>query len=152
MDEIKNKNINDVDALLKELEQEEVPAMTEAFEKQAMGRIIERKKELDAEDEKNSRVISLRWRRWISIAAVFVFLFGGTLLTRGSFRNTPVMPGTPSAVTVPKTSQPEEGQRSEVALFFEDMGLFVKAALPYLAGAGAVAAALLIIRKKKTKQ
>ena len=157
MDELHNKPVNDVDDLLKELEQEEVPAMTAEFEAQAMDRIRERKNELDAEETgvRPHRVINFRWRAWIAVAAAFVFLIGGTLLTRGKLH--PAAPGNPPGIEQPSgapASLPADDQegKTDTVSFFEDMGLFVKAALPYLAGAGAAAAVYLIIRKKQSGQ
>lgn len=157
MDELRNKPVNDVDDLLKELEREEVPAMTAEFEAQAMDRIRERKKEMDAEEPaaRPRGAVSFRWRAWIAVAAAFVFLIGGTLLTRGKLR--PAAPGNQPGIERPAGTPaalplggPEE--KSDTVSFFEDMGFFVKAALPYLAGAGAAAAVYLVIRKKKTGQ
>ena len=88
-----------------------------------------------------------------------VFLIGGTLLTRDRLR--PKVPsGQPEDViqsTALRTDGQEEGSGAEpgkeaepggIALFLEDMGLFLKAAVPYLTGAGAAAAVLLLVRGK----
>lgn len=96
---------------------------------------------------------------WLSIAAALVFLIGGTLLTRDRLR--PKVPsGQPEDViqsTALRTDGQEEGSGAEpgkeaepggIALFLEDMGLFLKAAVPYLTGAGAAAAVLLLVRGK----
>ena len=163
MDELRNKSVNDVEALLDELEKEKVPAMTAEFEAQAMSRIALRKKELDEEEQPvhANRTAGFRWKAWLAAAAAFVFLLGGTLLTRGSFRtDQPDQPdsGKPGIVhpmaidplADPQTEEAKEPEtQNQIALFFGDMWLFLKAALPWLGGAGALAVAVYLVRKKQ---
>ena len=69
---------------------EEVPPMPADFHDRWMGavRAETRKSAPAAEKEAPERSVSLgRWTRILSIAAVFVFLVGGTILYRGAGRN-----------------------------------------------------------------
>ena len=163
MSELQDKPVNDVEALLNELEEEEVPPMTAEFEADAMQRIARRKKELDeAENISHRGSASSGWKIWLAAAAVFIFLFGGTLLTRGSLHtdNNPSDPGTgKTSIVQPMSMDPLSIDQSEeekipqdqnqATLFFEDMWLFVKASLPWLGGAGALAVLLYLVRKKQ---
>ena len=157
MSESRKDSSCDVDALLKELENEEVPAMSREFEAQAMDRIVRRKNELDTEEtgtvkiQKSRRIL----KAWIAAAAVLVFLLGGTLLTRGSLRGNVPDSGNPPVVHAmpynPFDETPEKEQdkpQNEAVLFLEDMWLFLKASLPWLGGAGGVAIVLYCIKKK----
>lgn len=162
MSELQDKPVNDVEALLNELEKEEVPPMTAEFEADAMQRIARRKEELD-EEENISHRTSVRsgWKIWLAAAAVFIFLFGGTLLTRGSLHTDyPSDPGTgktgivqPMSMDPLSIDQTEEEKipqdQNQATLFFEDMWLFVKASLPWLGGASALAVLLYLVRKKQ---
>ena len=144
MDELRNKPVKDVEALLDELEKEEVPSMTAEFESQAMERIVRRKKELEEEVKpmRSGHALSHRWKAWLAVAAAFIFLFGGTLLTRKSFHNeTSWNPGNgqPDVVFRPAAFNPPDGnpktettdpqEQNEAALFFEDMWMFLKMTL-----------------------
>ena len=155
----------DVESLLNELENEEVPAMTAEFESQAMSRIVRRKEELDAEEEKPGATRAARtgWKAWLAIAAVFVFLIGGTLLTRDSLRprQAPDLGSIGISIINPVSRDPlgsetvtvrkDPAETGGAALFMEDMGRFVVASLPYLAGAGVLAGLLyLVIQKRKS--
>lgn len=96
----------------------------------------------------------------LSLVAVLVFLFGGTLLTRGKLHNSPST-GTPGNVIVNQLDDINENDivdTSEVknpdaqntfSGFMSDMWLFVRTASPYL---GCMAAGALItfgVTKKK---
>lgn len=62
--------------------------------------------------------MSRQWKRLLGVAAVFVFLIGGTLLTRDSLRPAVRIPAEPAAVTVSATSLPEiviSGETAEEA-------------------------------------
>lgn len=87
MDQLRNQPV-DVNDLLNELEKEEVPPMSAEFEATAMKKISKRKNELEQEESRSRLRRSSRngWKTLLSIAAAFVFLIGGTLLTRGSLR------------------------------------------------------------------
>ena len=164
MDELRNKPVKDVEALLDELEKEEVPSMTAEFESQAMERIVRRKKELEEEVKpmRSGHALSHRWKAWLAVAAAFIFLFGGTLLTRKSFHNeTSWNPGNgqPDVVFRPAAFNPPDGnpktettdpqEQNEAALFFEDMWMFLKISLPWAGGAGVVVLLVFLIRKRK---
>ena len=164
MDELRNKPVKDVEALLDELEKEEVPSMTAEFESQAMERIVRRKKELEEEGKpmRPGHALSHRWKAWLAVAAAFIFLFGGTLLTRKSFHNeTSWNPGNgqPDVVFRPAAFNPPDGnpktettdpqEQNEAALFFEDMWMFLKISLPWAGGAGVVVLLVFLIRKRK---
>ena len=164
MDELRNKPVKDVEALLDELEKEEVPSMTAELESQAMERIVWRKKELEEEGKpmRPGHALSHRWKAWLAVAAAFIFLFGGTLLTRKSFHNeTSWNPGNgqPDVVFRPAAFNPPDGnpktettdpqEQNEAALFFEDMWMFLKISLPWAGGAGVVVLLVFLIRKRK---
>lgn len=164
MDELRNQPVKDVEALLDELEKEEVPSMTAEFESQAMERIVRRKKELEEEVKpmRSGHALSHRWKAWLAVAAAFIFLFGGTLLTRKSFHNeTSWNPGNgqpdvvfrPAAFNPPdgnpKTETTDQQEQNEAALFFEDMWMFLKISLPWAGGAGVVVLLVFLIRKRK---
>ena len=148
----------DVEALLKELETQEVPEMTPEFDARAMDRIIQRKKELDEEEPeiRTGKSSGMGWRAWVAVAATFVFLLGGTLLTRESFHTEKVLnPLTGEEILIkrlPGAAGDPAGTRNGITLFFQDMWLFVKAALPYLAGAAIVAVIWYFVRKKLKKR
>ena len=114
-----------------------------------------------SEYKKNkTKSLQPQWKAMLSIAAVFVFLICGTLLTRGSLRTNPSTPGGQIVVIdnpggEPGGNGPEVIDTSDVknsdsfAVFMQDMWLFIKAALPYLCGAAAIAVIIILVMKKK---
>ena len=162
-----------LDELLAELAEEEDEDFSPDFYEHEMERILQRKKELEIEVAAKGDVISLsdlikdrmnrlqpQWKAMLSIAAVFVFLICGTLLTRGSLRTNPSHPGGQIVVIdnpggEPGGNGPEVIDTSDVknsdsfAVFMQDMWLFIKAALPYLGGAAAIALIIILVMKKK---
>lgn len=127
----------------------------------------------DSEDEKNTADMitkarknkkkrQTQWRVALSIAAVFVFLIGGTVLTRGKLRDTdrPVIPSVP-VVENPDGNTGNDGlgiiDTSDIKIpegvsaFFQDIWLFAKAVAPELICAAAGAAIGICIMKKKKK-
>ena len=102
-----------------------------------------------------------QWKVMLSIAAVFVFLICGTLLTRGSLRTDPNTPGGQIVVIdnpggEPGGNDPGVIDTSDVknpdsfAVFMQDMWLFIKSALPWLCGAAAIVLIILVIKKKRS--
>ncbi len=108
-----------------------------------------------------------RWTVLLALAAVFVFLIGGTLLTRGKFGDTN-RPYRPDEQAIPESQKtgdggteetdgtrmpdvsPESVSVSGAESFFSDMWLFVKAAAPYvLCFAAGAAAGGFAVRKKQ---
>lgn len=113
---------------------------------------------------KNNRRI---WTSVISIAATFVFLIGGTLLTRGSLDDPNVHKpaatvepgGTPGfdesdIVDTSDVKNPGQNQPDSFASFMQDMWKFICRVAPYIGGAAVIAliAGLLIAGKKKQQQ
>ena len=100
------------------------------------------------------------WTSFAAVAALLVFLFGGTALSRNSLR--PTAPGPGSHISVVQTDSSTGADKtgivdtsdpgsepSETVLFFQDMWLFVKAAAPYIGGAAAVGLILLLLRRRQ---
>ena len=114
-----------------------------------------------SEYKKNkTKSIQPQWKAMLSIAAVFVFLICGTLLTRGSLRTNPGTPGGQIIVIdnpgdEPGGNGPDVIDTSDVknsdsfAVFMQDMWLFIKAAMPYLCGAAVIAVIIILVMKKK---
>ncbi len=171
MSESDKKIDQQLDALLDELGNEEAPPMSAEFRAQAMDRIIQRKKELDAlkQPEQSdvqadsspappvsptmlkTRKPARRFRAgWLAAAAALVFLVCGTLLTRGSLRQpADPTPGGNQLIGTPVAHITSEPEPSRILQFFGDMWLFLKAAFPYLAAACALGAVLYILFRKK---
>ena len=116
-----------------------------------------------AKARENRKKRQTQWRVALSIAAVFVFLIGGTILTRGKLRDTdrPVIPSVPvtdhpggntgdGGTDIIDTSEIKTPEG--VSAFFEDMWLFVKAAAPELICAAAGVAAGIFIMKRKEQR
>ncbi len=120
-------------------------------------------------EQKHSAKI-IHWKELIAIAAVFVFLIGGTLLTRGRLRDAgssqspvthtiggekdPAGSKIDSSKIVDASDRKETiSQENDSYSFFQDMGLFVRASLPYLAiAAGGAAIWIIIYRKRKSQK
>ena len=100
------------------------------------------------------------WTTVASIAALLVFLFGGTALSRNSLHAPDPNPGNHISVvqTDGNTGADKSGivdtsdygsAPSEAALFFQDMWLFIKTAAPYIGGAAAIGLILLVLGRRK---
>ena len=124
--------------------------------------LAEQKVEEEVKPMRSGHALSHRWKAWLAVAAAFIFLFGGTLLTRKSFHNeTSWNPGNgqPDVVFRPAAFNPPDGnpktettdpqEQNEAALFFEDMWMFLKISLPWAGGAGVVVLLVFLIRKRK---
>ena len=100
-DHEKNKPNHSLDEVLA-LMSEEVPPMPADFHEKWTKAVREEaaKSETKPEKENSSRVILInRWTRILSVAAVFVFLIGGTLIYRSS------RPKTTALLTAPKEQE-----------------------------------------------
>ena len=155
----------DLDFIDSDYEQsEEVKSSSEAVSDTPITELHDRKKT-------SAGRFSRQWTTILSLAAVFVFVLGGTLLTRGKLRspgnssNSSVTEGqivtviTPyadtsidesSVIETGKVSKPQAPAQPAPASFLQDMWLFIKAAAPYL-GSALVGAgiAVFFMRKKK---
>ena len=166
----------DIENILSKGSEKGFPELSQEFKTHEMERILQRKKEKEAEIEaqynensnqyqnivnlkettnhleinnsepessKHSQTKIIRLRAFTSIAAAFVFLFFGTILTRDSLRNSiPVTPtngqitvvegsdGTPSSNYDVIDTADIEG-KNEIVSFFEDMWLFAKKSFPF---------------------
>ncbi len=173
--------------LLAAIADEEVPESSPEFYAHEMERVLQRKKELEAEaalqkekatpdlklvSDKNSNPPELQvdrkrekrmrntWRSLIAIAAMFVFLIGGTVLTRGKLR-APVNIGQPGGqITVvdfpggqsidPGKDRQDTSQLTgtgDAGSFLEDMWLFLLTSLPYLGGTAIIVAGGYVVLK-----
>lgn len=167
-----------LDELLAALAEEEDEDFSPEFYEHEMERILKRKKELEAEAAgqqarqetecpvyaKKKRSLKPQWKAMLSMAAVFVFLICGTLLTRGSLRAATSIPG--GQIVIVDTPEGAPGgsglgivDTSDVknpegfAGFMQDMWLFIKAALPYLCAAAVIAIIIVfVVRKMKSEQ
>ena len=111
-------------------------------------------------DRSRNKRMRNTWRSLIAIAAMFVFLIGGTVLTRGKLR-TPVNIGQPGGqITVvdfpggqsidPGKDRQDTSQLTgteDAGSFLEDMWLFLKASLPYLGGTAIIVAGGYVVLK-----
>ena len=173
--------------LLAAIADEEVPESSPEFYAHEMERVLQRKKELEAEaalqkekatpdlklvsdkhsnppelrvDRKREKRMRNTWRSLIAIAAMFVFLIGGTVLTRGKLR-TPVNIGQPggqiTVVDLPGSQSIDPGKDRQdtsqltgtenAGSFLEDMWLFLLASLPYLGGTAIIVAGGYVVLK-----
>lgn len=177
----------DIKRMLNNASSDKVPATSPEFEKNYMKKVLDRKKELesmsDSDDFWNAfnsdytdmhnkmkqkhYPVAIQWKALIALVAVFVFLIGGTLLTRGKLRDDRLY-NSPITKTIGGEKDPTNQQidssnivdasdkkesiltSSEQNSFFQDMGLFIHAALPYLAIlAGFIILYFIIYRKRK---
>ena len=109
-------------------------------------------------EKRGTNRLKPQWKAMLSLAAVFVFLICGTLLTKGSLREAISNPGinNPNGTGIDDldiidTSEliNPEGKTSGISEFFQDMWLFVKASLPYLGGAAVIILIIVMVRKRR---
>ncbi len=174
----------EVRQMLDHISDDTVPDSSPEFEKTLMDKVIQRKNELDKSAEEDDfwdgfdsdlpeennernpgRPVSpaFGWKALIAAAALFVFLIGGTLLTRGKLRD----PGPGPAANIIGQNAGLSGSgtdgseiqdasdkkntasgHQESASFLQDMGLFVRASLPYLVVIAAGGTLSVIVRQK----
>ena len=105
---------------------EETPPMPADFHNRWMNAIREEAKQNipDAEDKAEKRTVqAARWTRMLSIAAVFVFLIGGTILYRNSKGSlTPVLNAGPMDAAVMMNMSPAAGEIPEAEMTEEAAG------------------------------
>ena len=171
-----------LDELFSEISREDDEDLPPEFYAHEMERVIRRKKELDAQ-EAAEKIVRMdqgkkavrrdghagpRWKIALSVAAVFLFLILGTLLTGDSLRkpgNTPNPGGRITLIETPDSTTGFDGkdivdtsevrkrdeQESGFGRFMGNMWLFTRAALPYLGGAAVCILVILYAAGKKKR-